>query len=555
MPPFLTPVRARLFALLLAISLAQLAVGVAAASLVSDLFRVISAGLPVATERLALLGGTIVLVALAELARRLATESLGLDYARSVRLFLFERMLRRPFHGARPRSRGSELLPFVGDLTALRQWWSDGVARGSSAAFICVGLCCWIGWQYRWLGLAVGLMAVGYLAALALAARPYAAATCRQRTLRGTMTALISDRLGAAHTILGMGGLKRELNAIDRRILRMNRASIDRARWSGVIRGIAATVPLTGALLLLANAGSYAIAPHEIVGLLTLTGLLGGALADIARAAELAVPARISGERLRSRIDEIEPVRTSHEPRGDARHRPLRLDGLRLGPGHEPFDAKLAKGNVVLVDGAPGVDKSRLMAMIAGLQPTAAGSIRIAGREAASLGHRHRREHIGIAARWVPLLQSSLGANLGYRLRKGGGNADLPALMARMGLAHLVKADGKPAEIRIRDQGSGLAASAIAAVRIVRAAIGDPLLLVLDDADRDLTELQVHGLAELVARWRGVVVMTTDNPELRGLASHRWTIGTSRISATGPVARAAEIHELALEGRRLRHDS
>ncbi|MEZ5743183.1 MAG: ABC transporter ATP-binding protein [Sphingomonadaceae bacterium] len=549
MPAFLTKTRARLFVLLTAISLAQLAIGVTAAMLVSDLFRAISDGQEVAVGRLVLFGGAIVLVALTELARRVTTEALGLDYARSVRLVLLERMLRRPYHGTRPRSRGSQLLPFVGDLTALRQWWSDGVARGSSAAFIALGLCGWIGWQHRWLGLAMGLMAIGYLAITALAVRPYAAATRQQRNLRGTMTAIISDRIAAAHAIIGMGGLKREVNGIDRRIEKMNRASLRRASWSGVMRGLAATVPLAGALLLLANAGSHGIAPHEIVGLLTLTGLLGGALADIARAAELAIPARISGARIRSRIDEIEPIRTSREPRSDGRHRPLRLDGFRLATGHEPFDAKLAKGDVVLIDGAPGSGKSKLLAMIAGVQPVAAGSIRIAGREASRLGQKRRREHVGIAARWVPLIQSSLAANLGYRLRKGTDRQGVPALMAQMGLAHLIKADGKPAELRIRDQGSGLAASVIAAVRIVRAAVGDPVLLVLDDADRDLTEDQTYGLAELVAGWRGVVVMTTDDPGLRALANHHWTVGASGISDVELPAKSAEIHELAFDGR------
>jgi len=549
MPAFLTLARARLFALLTAISLIQLAIAVTAAMLVSDLFRMISDGQQVAPERLALLGGVIALVALAELTRRVTTEALGLDYARSVRLVLLERMLRRPYHGARPRSRGSQLLPFVGDLTALRQWWSDGVARGSSAAFIALGLCGWISWRHHWLGLGIGLMAIGYVAIIALALRPYAAATRQQRNLRGTMTAIISDRIAAAHAIMGMGGLKREVEGIDRRIAAMNRASLRRAHWSGVMRGLAATVPLTGALLLLANAPSHGVAPHEIVGLLTLTGLLGGALADIVRAVELAIPARISGERIRSRMDEIEPIRTSREPRGDGRHRPLRLDGFRLVTGHEPFDAKLAKGDVVLVEGEPGAGKSKLLAMIAGVQPAAAGSVRIAGREASGLGQKQRRDHVGIAARWVPLIQSSLAANLGYRLRKGAGKEQVPALMAQMGLAHLIKADGEPAELRIRDQGSGLAASTIAAVRIVRAAIGDPMLLVLDDADRDLTEEQISGLAELVAGWRGVVVMTSDNPCLRALANRRWTIAASGVSEAGLPAKSAEIHKLAFDGR------
>lgn len=548
MPRFFSPRRARLFAALMLVSLIQLGTAVAVAAVVGELFRQIIEGQSAGQAQGLILAAAITATALGEFARRKLTEALGLDYAKSVRLALFEQLLRRPVRGPKPRSKGSQLLPFVGDLTALRLWWADGVARGSSAALIALGIACWL-FATDWvLGLWVAGLTLATLAAMALIARPYFEATSAQRSLRGAMTALISDRISGAHAVMGMGGLRREMNQTERRVDRMNSASLRRAGWSGTMRGLVAAFPLASIMVLLhiatSGSGAGAIAPHEIAGLLTLIGMLAASVADLGRAVELAIPARISGKRLLARLTEIDPIVVGDKQDIAESKAIASIAALTIARGGQPFDATLHKGDILALDARAGGEPGQLTGLLAGLQPPEAGEVRICGQHAIGLGQRQRRQWIGIAAPWAGLLQGKLADSLTYRMRRGSGLDELPALMDRLGIAHLADRDGKPLPLRLRDEGSALPPSDLAAIRILRAVIGRPRLLLLDRATHDLTARQVEGLATILSGWRGVVVMAAERPELRALANRSWAVSATTIEETGGGNDVAEIHPL-----------
>ncbi|WP_284123977.1 ABC transporter ATP-binding protein [Parerythrobacter aestuarii] len=545
MPGFLSPTRARLLAFLLLVSMAQLGTAVAAAGMVGELFRRMIAGEPAADGLSAILAGAIVVTACTEFGRRRLTEALGLDYAKSVRLALFERLIRRPVRGSRPRSKGSQLLPFVGDLTALRLWWADGMARGSSSAMIALGVIAWFFSTDLTLGAWFAGGTAATLAAMALIARPYFNATRRQRSRRGAMTALISDRIGAAHTVLGMGGVRRELNQTERRIDRMNGASLARAGWSGAMRGLVAAFPFASVLVLLhlaaAGAGTGNTIMHEFAGLLTLAGILSASIADLGRAIELAIPARIAGKRLRDRLAEVVPIERGEKTGRGKNAAIVGIDRLSLVPGSRGFTAELNPGDIVSLAGA---DAKGLVEVLAGLQPPPAGEVCIKGRPIIGLGQRQRRQWVGIAAPWVPLLLGQLGENLLFRMRQRDGIAELPKLMEQMGLSHLLDAGGTPIALRLQDQAHALSPADLAAIKLVRAMIGAPKLLLLDRAAQDLAPAQLTGLARIISKWRGVVVMTGEPQELGALCNRRWVISDNGIEDTGEESNVATVHPM-----------
>lgn len=529
MPRFLAARRGKLFALLLLVTLVQLASALGVSGLVSGLFRHLLAGQDPGNRLAWLLALAIVATAGSELARRLLTEALGLDYARDVRLALFERLLRRPVRSGRTRSRGSQLLPFVGDLAALRLWWSDGIARGSSAVLIALGICAWLFRNDTSLGLWLTGLALTALALMAAIAGPFFLATRSQRAARGTLTALLSDRIAAAHSVMALGAVQRELNQTRSRIDRMNRASLRRAGWSGAMRGLLAAFPLAGVLVLvfLSRTDQAGIPAHDLVGLLTLLGVLGGALADIGRALELAIPAQIATRRLRARLDEIDPLVTQDKEAGERKPPILALDGLALTSRGHGFTGLLARGDILALEGRHA---SLLIEMLAGMERAAQGQALICGHPAIGLGQRQRRQWLGIAAPWTPLLQDGLAENLLLRMRRGSGQAELPGLMQALGIGHLLDECGAISPQRLRDDGANLERRERAAIRIVRAMIGQPRLLLLDQTSHDLDAMQLTGLRDRLQDWPGVVVLAGERPELATLATHRWTVSGGRIA-------------------------
>ncbi|MDO7837158.1 ABC transporter ATP-binding protein [Sphingobium sp. HBC34] len=550
MPSFFTGRRRFLFAVLLLLSFAQVAFGVAAADAVSKLFAGLSRAAVLDRFAVATLVGAVLAIGSAEFGRRWTTEALGLDYAHTVRMVLFERLLRRPYRGGRSRSRGNVLLPFVGDLTALRQWWADGVARGTSSTVIAIGLCLYLGWHEPVLALALGGLVLGALCLIAFLAIPYGRATSSQRRERGAMTGLISDRVASAHSVFALGGLQRELRQIDRRIARMNKAALIRARWSGAMRAIAASAHLAGTLvtLLVATvlAGNGAMEIHRVVGSMTLVGLLGGCIGDLVRSCELAIPAHISRQRLETRLNEVKPMlmqRVDSKRRAKTAKAPiLSVQGLKTDTGALPFSTIAKAGDIILVDGEAGCGKSTLLAAIAGFQPPFAGLILAIGFAATRLPQKLRREAVGFAGKAAPLLQATLAANLQYRLRPPMDLQDLTDLMKATGLSHYVTADGGIVPLRLNDGGQQLPEAQIQAIQIVRAMAGNPRLLILDDLFDGFDDSALQQVASLLRDHPGVVILVSRRPEIRAIANRVWTLTPSGIEeGPAPALRPASV--------------
>lgn len=555
MPDFLTSRRKRLFSLLILLSLGQVGLAVWAAGVMDDIFagHARTEATPVrlaphaTVQIISLLAG----LGLTEFCRRWLTEALGLDYAQEVRLTLFERHLRKPFQGGKTRSRGNVLLPFVGDLTALRSWWADGVSRGCSAIAVATGVCLFLLATQPVLGAAMVCILLGAMGIFGLLALPYANATRRQRRARGTLTGLISDRIAASHSVFALGGLQRELQFVENKMVRLNRASLQRARWSGAIRAIATIAPVAASFLSLLSIRLSPAGPAStpnVVGPLLLAGLLGHCIADLARALELAIPGRIAMRRIETRLLEITPLRLSKTnlpetlaQRGDV---VLELRNLRLPNWTSPFSTNCKANDIILIDGPSESGKSTLLAIIGGIQPAPRGRVRVLGQALSRLPQRLRRERLGFAANMLPLLQTSLAANVTYRLREPIDHSDVAALMRDCGLAHYLAQDGSIIRKSVRDGGANLPQVAVEAIKLVRAMAGRPSILIIDDILDQLDPSANEGVAKLLADWQGTVLLTARQSKWRYLANRHWLLSDNGIEER-PLPLAAERKPLA----------
>lgn len=538
MPKFFSVWRKKLFALLLLLSFMQVGIAIIAAALLDKVFASFGQPTPINARAGVQIGLSFAAIGLCEFGRRWTTEALGLDFAQAVRMALFERHLRKPFRGAKERSRGNVLLPFVGDLTALRTWWADGVARGSSAIFIAASLCFYLLITEAALGLAMIALCIGSVALIALCSRPYAKATQKQRQARGMMTGLISDRIAAAHTVYAMGGLQREINLVKAKIGTMNSASLQRARWSGGMRAIAAVAPLSGTFFALLVVGSVtstdATSGQGVVGSLLFVGLLGACIADVVRANELAIPGRIAHKRVQDRLSEIVPLRVGDTGRamaiGDKTGIPLAFRNLREIGWSKGFSTEAVDGQIILIEGQSGIDVTTLLSLVVGIQRPLSGRVKVLGYTSHRLPQKVRRESIGFASRATPLLQTSLARNLLYRLRNPAKQAEVVELMKVTGLGDFVTDQGTISRKMVRDGGADWPQAELNAIKLVRALAGTPQILVLDDVLDRLAEGAVERLVNILSNWPGLVVLATSRAEFRAIASRRWLLSENGVT-------------------------
>ncbi len=189
------------------------------------------------------------------------------------------------------------------------------------------------------------------------------------------------------------------------------------------------------------------------------------------------------------RLEIVVELRDVHKSYGaGARSRHV-LDG---------FDATFARGLLVALEGRSGSGKTTLLHLLAGLERPDAGSIRVVGRELASLDREqlaaHRRDHIawvGQEPGLIPFATALENATLSLEIRDGGRRpeheAEALAWLERLGLGDCSE--------RIADR---LSAGERQRVAIARALSRRPDLLLLDEPTARLDEESAALVADLL---------------------------------------------------------
>lgn len=477
-----------------------------------------AAALPLLNSASPAVAAIAVLFVTTVLQRRLS-DGIGLAYAHALRLRLFRQLLKSLPIGAGKR-RTSLLLPFVGDLAAVRQWIGDGIVRLVLGTIISALLLIFVALRHPGLAatFAVTLAILGLAASLVRG--PLDRATRSVRKARGHLSAFVAGRLDAATSAESMGRSRSETRKLAHRAARLYEASIRRAWFVGVLRGLTQTsAPVLLVMVLIAgaqNVRAATMSAGEVLGLMSVVGVMGQALHDMGRALELYVPGRIALQRINRLM--------ARPPRVLNRRARSRNDGLGLEiknlliPGlGKPVSLSALPGDVILVEGVSGAGKSALLSALGRISAPIAGRIKIDGTDIASLTPAERQRMLGLAGLASPLLPGSIGMNLGYR-RPGASHGELQALAERLGLLR----QGLGLDKTLNDPRFDLSTAEYEALLIGRAIIGEPRLLLLDAVDTRLSAAILTEVAATIARYPGIVIMAARSTQLRATATRIW---------------------------------
>lgn len=441
------------------------------------------------------------------LLRRLS-EGLGLDYVASVRDALFRHLMTVEPAIVQRRRHGAILQSFVGDLTALRQWVSEGIMRAFLAVIALAGLLAWLCLNFPTLGaVAVAIVVASGVAGAALLA-PLWRAVRQVRRERGQLSAFASERLAASATILACARAGSEARRLEHRVERFNAAALQRAWLTGALRALphlATTAIVISAVLL-----GQTLAGGGMAGVVLVIGIMGLALRDLARAAELAVPGRISARRVKA-LMELPPLAlmaSDRWVRGEAGK--LVLDSLVLRRGSVPLSGIAASGEVILLDGDPEIQTALIRAM-SGLTRSLGGSVRWCGADLAGRKPSRRRRIVGVTSSDLPVLRASNGYNLRYRAPAASDQE--VAELAQEWDIDLAATDANPARLAL-----------------ARAMLGKPPVLLLAPDERTLSDQDAARLARNIVDWPGVVLLVSRHPQLVRSATRRWAVGPGGLA-------------------------
>lgn len=544
LPGLFAGARRRLLLQLTAIGVVQALLAIAVALLVRSTFDHLmqpGAALPAGLLGASASGllGAAAISAWLRWRERVDAERLGQDYARAVRLVLFDHLLRMPARVLQRRSKGAVMLRFIGDLTALRQWLSLGLARLTVAGVATLVVLCvlaLLAWKFAFLVAAVLVLGGGLSLRSGVSLQQAVRSARRQR---GRMANNIGEKASAMGVVQAFGQGRRERRRVERLSGALYDAMITRADRLGRLRAlteITTAVASAGVLLLGAmEVTAGRTTPGTVVAIMAVVGMLIPSLRDLGRVHEYWHGAQVSRDNL------LRFLQSPGRLRQVARASRLQLDQGRIELREVSVKDSLAcvslcaeAGQRIAIVGANGAGKSTLLALVARLMDADRGRVLLDGQDVARCNLASIRRNVGIMSPDLPLLRGSVEKNIRYRLPRADEEqlravsvlCDLPQLFAEL-------PDGK--ETKVAEGGSNLSQGQRARIALARALLGRPRILLLDEVDANLDPGASLLVERILETYPGTVLLVTHGSKLLSKVDRIWRLDGGRVSECGPT--------------------
>lgn len=463
---------------------------------------------------------------------RINAERLGQDYVGEIRIAAFDHLCRLSLRAHGKLRKGALMLRFVGDLTALRQWVSLGVARLMVAGPMLAGCLIGLILLSPLVGAAVAAVAVaGGLVILALGWRlDRVIRNARRR--RGRLAAALGERLARIATTNAFARRGAERRAMKKLTRRLAGAMIARAGAIGAMRATAQiSIGLATAAALVAGALGRArglAEPGDIVAAMSMVAIMAGSLADLGRVYEYWRGARIAEAKL-ARLFETGPLILQPEhPRAIGLANPaIEFHAVSVDQAIENLTARIEPGERVFITGPNGSGKSTILHLVSRLIDADAGKVTIGGEDIAALGLGSLRRAVSMVSPEIGLFRGTVADNILYGSDERPANFD--AVCALCSIDRDDPAAALHLDREIDEDGANLSLGERARLALARALAGAPKILLLDEADAHLDTLSRDILKRAIEEFDGAVIAVTHDPQLLLLADRIWRVHDGRL--------------------------
>jgi len=522
-PPVFAGDRVALFVRLVANGFAQVGTVLAAGLLASKLLAPATdqSPWPVVAQ---LVACAALLFALRRL-ERVDAVRLAQSYVYDLRARLFARLWHSHARDTLRRGRGAMLLRLMGDMGAIGRWVGQGLARIVVTAVMVIGVCGALLWLSPWLA-AVALGLVALLAAgAALVRRPLDAAVRAARAARGRLATDATDRLQALAAIQASGAWRAEQSLLERRSRAVRDAAIAETGWSASLLagsemiGLLAPSLAIVAVVLLGGAGASLATVPAIVALF---GLLVTPLRDSMRVFDYWRKARIAHEKVEQMLNlpRLPRPRVS-PPLPVAQIDEIAIEGVSARDGGPVLDLRAARGARVQLCGGAGSGKSDLLRMLVRLIDPKQGRVTVNDRDLRDVDLAGLRARVALVSTSLGLRRGSLKRLVTLRQPRATA-AQLEAMLQRCHLAESVAQLWNGLETRVQEGWPEVPAALRVRLLLAQALLSEPDVLLLDDVDSTVPPAQLHELRAMLAEFRGIVVLVSNETRWRSWATQVW---------------------------------
>lgn len=479
---------------------AFLAIGVFATR---EAFGALHVGEPLTGATLLKLIGSGLGAAGFEVIRRICAERLGQSYANSLRLVLYRHLAGMRKRELDMRRLGALSLRFVGDLSAARNWYGWGLPRVISAVIVLPGAALVL-WRLDPRIALVGCTVLGVSILLMVAAAiGFELLHRRLRSRRASIAIAMMERIAIAPVLDLMGRTQKELDALNDKGKQLRCDATARAWRAGVLSAIPQIGLAVAATVALWQATHLDTAPGTVAAILSMLGILALPLRDLAVSWD-----HFNGWRIAKGKAQILLSKHSRLRKPTPVLRPIGVQAAGMLDGQN-IQISVPASAVGRLCGGDVRKRSHLALLLAGLDERSEMNITY-GSDAVILPRIHFIGDNPIA------LQGSLRRTMTLGISPRPKGSAILKMAKVFGLDHLISQGRSSLKERIAEAARNVSASESLRIDLVRVALANPDLVIIDTARLDADSEHAELLRRLSEKTDSTIVIVdreeTNNP-------------------------------------------
>jgi ATP-binding cassette subfamily B protein len=465
-------------------------------------------------------------------------ERMGQGYVTELRMVLFDCLSALSPRGLQRRSRGGVVLRFTGDLKMLRQCVSLGLGRilvTSISTVLALGALAYA--DPRLAAAAAAVIGLGLTALVALGEHTREAIR-EARRRQGYLSANVNEKVASIAVVQAFGQARRERSHLLRQSERLRDAMVEQTRRSATLRAVgdvmaamaSAAVLLVGAL----EVSLGATTPAVVVAAMTVVGMLVPRLRDLGQSFGYWNGAQVAWRKLEEFL--ASPETLSEEPGAPGlalTNGNLEFRGVEVAGSLHGFNAIAEAGKVTAIVGPNASGKSTLLAVAARLLDPDAGQVLLDGQDIATHSLRSVHRSVGMVSPDLPPLRGTIEKNLKYRCPKASDEA-LAEVRTLCGIDEMLVDLPQGLDTRVAEGGINLSFGQRQRIALARALLGNPPVLLLDEADANLDAKSSRILEHILAEYEGTVLLVTHRLDRAAAADEIWYVEDGRLVESGP---------------------
>ncbi|MEL7462655.1 MAG: ABC transporter transmembrane domain-containing protein [Pseudomonadota bacterium] len=490
LPDFAENGRRRGLAMIAALALSQVVAAAAAAFATRTLFGDLHAAQGVALAAVAVLAASGLAIGAARIAFAVVGEKIGQAYVLEIREALLRHAAGLTASDIAARRQGYIALRFVGDLAAFRMWIAEGAPQVIASAI-----------QIPAMLIVLTLMnpAFGAIAAIAFGAAicviwsrrgALAEAHGALRSRRAAIAADMTELMPVAPELSQLGRAKREARRLRERTAAMIDASVTRATAAEGLVALADVASAIAAAAIFYRAHTDDVAPGAVAGALAALGIGAVALRALARAADHRGAFAAAEEKCAAAL-----TRPRARPRRGEAKLPngplsLSLEGLRT-PSGAAVSLSIPQDGSHRLDSEARDAADFIFSAIQGRERCAPGAVTIGGLDLCDVDPRSLLRRVALITTAPLIVRGSVRRNLTLGIRPRPSDAEIAEVSRGIGAGEaLLSLDAK-----LSAGGAGLTRRDRLHVSLIRAALSEPGLTLVDDAATSLLASEHEAIA------------------------------------------------------------